>query len=109
MLYKMGIRYIVSYSDADFNPHGGVYKASGFVQVGETKVGYDLLNDKGFKTSRRNLLHWRKAHGNPSISEACSMLGWTEVKTPPKKRWFMALEKSEKELTRNRDFSKVKN
>ena len=93
-----GIKYIVSYSDPDYNPAGGIYTASGFTLLGMTKPETDIITDTGLKIGRRTLLHWRKAHGNPTIAEACKILNYAVVKTPPKKRWFLALDKGDKRL-----------
>lgn len=91
-----GIRYIVSYSDPDYNPAGGIYAASGFTLLGMTAAETDIITDKGLKIGRRTLLHWRNAHGHPSIAEACATLNYSVAKTPPKKRWFLALDKEDK-------------
>jgi hypothetical protein len=93
---KNGIRYIVSYSDPDYNPTGGIYAASGFRLLGTTAPETDIVTDGDLKIGRRTLLHWRKAHGNPTISEACKLLNYRIVKTPSKKRWFLALDKKDK-------------
>jgi hypothetical protein len=90
------IRYIVSYSDPDYNPTGGIYAASGFTLLGMTAPETDIITDKGLKIGRRTLLHWRNRHGHPSIAEACELLKYSVVKTPPKKRWFLALDKGDK-------------
>jgi len=91
LLKREGYRYIVSFSDPDFNPNGGIYAASNFQQIGLSKPEWDILNCEGKKIGRRTLLHWRKAHGNPTIEEACRLLGYTKIKTPGKKRWFISL------------------
>jgi hypothetical protein len=91
-----GIRYIVSYSDPDYNPAGGIYAASGFTLLGMTKPETDIITDRGLKIGRRTLLHWRKAHGNPTIQEACRTLNYSVAHTQPKKRWFLALDKADK-------------
>jgi hypothetical protein len=91
LLRKEGIQYVISFSDPDFNPHGGIYAASNFKLVGMTKPETDILNCEGRKIGRRTLLHWRVKHGNPSIDEACKILGFTKIHTQPKKRWLLSL------------------
>jgi hypothetical protein len=106
LLKEDGIKYIVSYSDPDYNPTGGIYAASGFKLLGMTAPETDIITDKGLKIGRRTLLHWRKAHGNPTIAEACALLNYTVAKTPPKKRWFLALDKCDKILLESNLVSK---
>ena len=90
-LKKEGYRYVASFSDPEYNPSGGIYAAANFKQIGLTQPEADILNTVGQKIGRRTLLHWRKRNGNPSIDDACKQLGFTRVKTPPKKRWFISL------------------
>ena len=100
LLKENGIRYVISYSDPEFNPSGGIYAASNFVLVGWSKPETDILNGEGLKINRRTLLHWRNRNGHPSIEQACANLGYQKVKTPPKKRWFIALDPKDQKILR---------
>jgi hypothetical protein len=91
LLRRDGYKYVISFSDPEFNPQGGIYAAANFKQIGYSSPETDILNCEGKKIGRRTLLHWRKAHGSPTIDEACKLLGYTKVKTPGKKRWFLCL------------------
>lgn len=96
MLRKEGYIGIVSYSDPDFNPSGGIYAAANFKQIGLTSAETDILNERGLKINRRTLLHWRNRQKKLTgvmltIDEACSIRGFKKVKTQPKKRWFLPL------------------
>ena len=91
LLKREGYKYIVRFSDPEYNPHGGIYAAANFKQIGFSKPEWDILNDMGRKIGRRTLLHWRKKHGNPTIEDACRLLGYQKIKTPGKKRWFLDL------------------
>jgi hypothetical protein len=91
LLRREGVAYIISYSDPDFNPHGGIYAASNFKLVGMSKPETDILNKEGRKIGRRTLLHWRVKNGNPTIDEACLTLGFKKINTQPKKRWLLSL------------------
>lgn len=102
LLREDGIKYIISYSDPDFNPSGGIYAASNFVLLGWTKPETDILNISGLKINRRTLLHWRNRNGHPSIEEACKILGYQKVKTPPKKRWFICLDPKDEKILREK-------
>jgi len=82
LLKENGIRYIISYSDPEFNPSGGIYAASNFTLLGYSKPETDILDADGLKINRRTLLHWRNRNGHPTIDEACAILGYTKVKTP---------------------------
>lgn len=42
----------------------------------------------------------------PAIAEACALLNYTVAKTPPKKRWFLALDKCDKILLESNLVSK---
>ena len=96
LLKKEGYKYVVSYSDPDFNPAGGIYAASNFKFIGMTSPESDILNTEGLKINRRTLLHWRnrqkKVTGKMlTIDEACAIRGFRKVKTQPKKRWFLEI------------------
>ena len=97
LLKKQGYKYVVSYSDPDFNPAGGIYAASNFKLIGMTSPETDILNEQGLKINRRTLLHWRNRQrvltGTMlTIDEACKQRGFTKVKTQPKKRWFLEIK-----------------
>lgn len=97
LLKKEGYRSIVSYSDPDFNPTGGIYAASNFKMIGLTSPETDILNAAGLKINRRTLLHWRNRQkvltGKMlTIDEACEIRGFKKVKTQPKKRWFLEIK-----------------
>lgn len=96
LLFKEGYRYIVSFSDPDYNPYGGIYSAAGFTLLGFTNAEIDIIDKNGRKLNRRTLYDWRKKNGNPTIDDACNLLGYRKIKTPPKKRWFLALDKADK-------------
>jgi hypothetical protein len=94
MLRKQGYKHVVSYSDPDFNPAGGIYAAANFKMIGWTSAETDILNAEGLKINRRTLLHWRNRQRvltgtMMTIDEACAVRGFTKVKTQPKKRWFL--------------------
>lgn len=92
-LSKIGYQYIASFSDPDYNPYGGIYAAANFKFIGMTSNhDWDILNKEGKKIGRRTLLHWRKKNGNPSIDEACKILGYTKINPQPKKRWFLKIK-----------------
>ena len=97
LLKKDGYRFIVSYSDPDFNPAGGIYAASNFKLIGMTSAETDILNEHGLKINRRTLLHWRNRQRDltgtmMTIDEACAVRGFTKIKTQPKKRWFLEIK-----------------
>jgi hypothetical protein len=96
LLKKEGYKYLVSYSDPEYNPAGGIYAAANFKQIGWTSPETDILNTEGLKINRRTLLHWRnrqcKLTGKMlTIDEACTIKGFRKIKTPPKKRWFLVI------------------
>jgi hypothetical protein len=98
-----GIQYICSYSDPQFNPHGGIYAASNFTLIGWTNNhNWQIIDDKGISSNRRALNHWRNAHGNPTVDGACEMLGYKKVRCPPKKRWFIALDPKDQKILKER-------
>lgn len=97
-----GTRYIVSYSDPEYNPSGGIYAASNFIKLGWTSADYDILDKDGTKLSRRTLIHWRNRNGHPTIEQACEILGYRKVKTPPKKRWFIALDPKDQKILKEK-------
>jgi hypothetical protein len=97
LLKKQGYKYVVSYSDPDFNPAGGIYAASNFKHIGMTSAEMDILNSQGLKINRRTLLHWRNAQCKltgtmMTIDQACAVRGFKKVKTQPKKRWFLEIK-----------------
>jgi len=103
LLKEDGIRYIVSYSDPQFNPDGGIYAASNFTLIGWTNNhNWQIIKADGTSTNRRTLNHWRAAHGNPSVDDACAILGYKKVNAPPKKRWFLCLDPKDQKILRRK-------
>jgi hypothetical protein len=97
LLKKEGYKSVVSYSDPDFNPAGGIYAASNFKLIGMTAAETDILNETGLKINRRTLLHWRNRQKEltgrmMTIDEACAVRGFKKIKTQPKKRWFLEIK-----------------
>ena len=96
LLRRDGYTSVVSYSDPDFNPAGGIYAASNFKFIGLTSPETDILNAEGLKINRRTLLHWRNRQREltgrmMTIDEACAIRGFKKIKTQPKKRWFLEI------------------
>ena len=95
ILRKEGLQYVVSYSDPQYNPHGGIYAASNFKQIGWT------LKRKIFQDPEGNLVHERKlsrfqerrrAKGEPiSRADAVALFGYKPYAVPPKKRWLLKI------------------
>ena len=103
LLKKQGYRYILSYSDPEFNPAGGIYAASNFILLGMSKSMPRNFTDKnGKRKSWRGLTAWRKKQG-VDIEIAIQMLGLTRTTFPSKKQWFLALDARENKKVRDLD------
>ena len=94
-LRKRGYSYILSYSDPEFNPAGGIYAASNFILLGMSQsMPRNFTDASGKRKSWRGLTSWRKKHG-VTIDEAIQTLGLTRSTFPSKKQWFLALSPEE--------------
>ena len=95
LLRKKGYQYILSYSDPEFNPAGGIYAASNFILLGMSKsMPRNFTDAAGKRKSWRGLTSWRKKHG-VTIDDAIRTLGLIRTTFPSKKQWFLALDSAE--------------
>ena len=94
-LLKRGYKYILSYSDPEFNPAGGIYAATNFILLGMSQsMPRNFTDMNGKRKSWRGVTAWRKKH-DVSIEEAIQALGLVRSTFPSKKQWFLALVSSE--------------
>jgi len=94
LLKKMGIRYIVSFSDPMHNHNGGIYKAANFTHLGKTGAATHNIDKDGNIVHRRVPYHHKRAKGYPDgigMEMARKDLGLTKYTTPPKDRWFIQI------------------
>jgi hypothetical protein len=91
-LRKQGYKYIVSFSDPEYNHNGGIYKAANFTHLGKTDPMYHVIDSDGIKRHRRYPYKYSKRH-NCTIQEARDILGLKIHKTLPKDRWFIKIGK----------------
>jgi hypothetical protein len=100
ILRKKGYKYILSYSDPEHNPSGGIYVASNFILLGTSKFTAHHFTDKeGKRISWRWLTQWAGRQKPPvSFEKAQHILGLMKSKkrSLPKKQWFLTLDKKER-------------
>jgi hypothetical protein len=98
---------IISYSDPDtrYNArghNGGLYKASGFMHLGQTAPEMHVVDKNGIIRHRRVAYKFMKSRNAqaerkglsipfPTLAAAREHLGFKPLKTPPRDRWFLAL------------------
>jgi hypothetical protein len=93
MLKPLGYTDIVSFSDPTFGHSGGIYKAANFQYLGKTNAENHAEDSEGVSRHRR--LYFRFARRNGiSNEEARKRLGLRLVKTQPKDRWLLQLQRS---------------
>ena len=95
ILRKEGTQYVVSYSDPQYNPHGGIYAAANFKFVGMTDARKIFQDPEGKLVHERKLSRFqerKRAKGEfISRAEAVALFGYKPYSVPPKKRWFLAI------------------
>jgi hypothetical protein len=84
------VRYVVSFSDPEYNHSGGIYKAANFRHLGKTQAELHVVDKQGNKRHRRLPYRYAKRN-NCTIAEARLKLGFEVCKTKPKDRWFIAI------------------
>lgn len=94
-LKKLGIKYVVSFSDPMHGHSGGIYRAASFEYMGKTAAEtHNIDKDGNVVHRRRPYLHKRKM-GYPDGEEGMAMarrdLGLKKYTTKPKDRWFKQL------------------
>ena len=87
-----GARWVVSFSDPMHGHTGGIYRAANFFAFGKTKAEYHTIDRDGNPVHRRRAYRLAKRTG-VTIAEARAQLGLRSVKTLPKDRWLLPLEK----------------
>ena len=103
LLKQRGYKYILSYSDPEFNPAGGIYAASNFILLGMSQSMPRNFTDKdGKRKSWRGLTAWRKQQG-VSIETAIQQLGLTRTTFPSKKQWLLVLDAVESQKVHGLD------
>tara|TARA_R100000808_G_C2151485_1_gene160547 strand:+ start:3470 stop:4135 length:666 start_codon:yes stop_codon:yes gene_type:complete len=96
---RYGYKLVVSFSDPAYGHSGGIYKAANFTHAGHTNSEWHVVDKDGKQRHRRVAYRHAKAHGI-SIGEARERLGLKRIRTVPKDRWLIALDrKTRKHLT----------
>ena len=91
-LRLLGYRYIVSFSDPEQGHSGGIYRAANFTHLGQTAAEFHVIDKDGEKRHRRYPFRHARRNGI-SIAQAREELGLVRVKTQPKDRWFLPLDR----------------
>lgn len=91
-LKQEGYRFIVSFSDPAHGHCGGVYRAANFQHLGKTNPETHSIDLEGNVRHRRYYFRYARRKGI-SVSKAREELGLKLVKTVPKDRWFIQINK----------------
>lgn len=83
---------VVAFADPEQGHEGTVYKAAGFIQEGRTNPEWHLVGEDGEKRHRRYAFRVARRTGT-TLAEARELLGVQRIKTEPKHRWVLRLEK----------------
>jgi hypothetical protein len=95
------VRWVVSFSDPAHGHTGGIYRAANFFSFGKTKAEYHTVDRDGNTVHRRRAYRLAK-RCDLSIAEARERLDLRCVRTLPKDRWLLPLEKkSRRSIERN--------
>lgn len=95
ILKDRGIRLVVSFSDPAQGHQGGIYKAANFSHVGKTQAEYHTIDTEGNIRHRRYAYRYAKRN-SISTEAARVVLGLTPIKTEPKDRWCIWIDRSKK-------------
>jgi len=91
-LKHSGYRYIVSFSDPEHGHSGGIYRAANFAHIGQTNAEFHVVDKQGEKRHRRYPFRYARRNG-VSLAQAREELGCVRVKTQPKDRWFLCINR----------------
>jgi len=95
ILRRIGIVYVMSFSDPAQGHDGGIYKAANFEHVGQTNAGLACVDQNGKHHHRK--YPYRYAHNNGcTMVEAYKILGLKTVEIPPKDRWLLCINKKKR-------------
>ena len=92
ILKSQGFSYIVSFSDPTHNHNGGIYKAANFTHLGTTNPEIHVMDENGNIRHRRYYFRYARRNNVP-VEQARQELNLKRVKTLPKDRWFLVLDK----------------
>ena len=91
-LKKNGVRLVVSFSDPQYGHNGGIYRAANFTHAGHTQAEYHTIDEDGTIRHRRYAYRYAKRKGI-STPQAREELGLQKIKTLPKDRWYIWINK----------------
>ena len=94
-LRDMGYRIVVSFSDPAMGHTGGLYRAANFIAHGETQAEWHVVDENGQPHHRRVAYRHAKRYGM-SIEEARVALKLRRVKTKPRQRWLLPLQRGDR-------------
>lgn len=89
---KYGVRFVISYSDPEHGHDGLIYKSANFQAMGCTAPERHGVNAEGKPVHRRRWYRLQAAKGL-TAAEARAALGVRKVKSAPKNRWLIALDR----------------
>jgi hypothetical protein len=92
ILKSNGFRFIVSFSDPAYNHNGGIYKAANFIHLGKTNPENHAIEQDGTVRHRRYYFRYARRKGI-TVAQARKELGLKLIKTLPKDRWFLPLNR----------------